>query len=81
MEMVTTGFILAVFGAGLLSFFSPCVLPLLPVYIGYLSGGMTPDSYSRSISFSKALAFTGGLSASFFLLGFGAGAFGGSGAL
>lgn len=77
MEMVTTGFILAVFGAGLLSFFSPCVLPLLPVYIGYLSGGMVADSYSRSISFSKALAFTGGLSASFFLLGFGAGALGG----
>ena len=38
---------------------------------------MVADSYSRSISFSKALAFTGGLSASFFLLGFGAGALGG----
>lgn len=28
-----------VFLQGLLSFFSPCVLPLLPLYIGYLSGG------------------------------------------
>lgn len=28
-----------VFFQGLLSFFSPCVLPLLPLYIGYLSGG------------------------------------------
>ena len=24
---------------GFISFFSPCVLPLLPLYIGYLSGG------------------------------------------
>jgi cytochrome c-type biogenesis protein len=24
--------------AGLLSFFSPCVLPLVPAYMGYLSG-------------------------------------------
>ena len=30
---------LTVFVQGLLSFFSPCVLPLLPLYIGYLSGG------------------------------------------
>ena len=31
--------VLTVFLQGLLSFFSPCVLPLLPLYIGYLSGG------------------------------------------
>jgi cytochrome c-type biogenesis protein len=24
--------------AGLLSFLSPCVLPLVPAYVGYLSG-------------------------------------------
>lgn len=29
----------AVFAQGILSFLSPCVLPLLPVYMGYLSGG------------------------------------------
>lgn len=28
-----------VFLQGLLSFFSPCVLPLVPLYIGYLAGG------------------------------------------
>lgn len=27
-----------VFLQGLLSFFSPCVLPLVPLYIGYLGG-------------------------------------------
>ena len=30
-------FLLA-FGAGLLSFLSPCVLPLIPGYISYISG-------------------------------------------
>ena len=29
-----------VFMQGLLSFFSPCVLPLVPLYLGYLSGGL-----------------------------------------
>lgn len=76
MEIVTTGFALAVFGAGLLSFFSPCVLPLLPVYMGYLSSDAALDAPSRRASFAKAMAFVGGLSASFFILGFGAGALG-----
>lgn len=30
-----------VFIQGLLSFFSPCVLPLVPLYLGYLSGGIS----------------------------------------
>ncbi len=32
------------FLAGLLSFFSPCVLPLIPGYIGYLSGASLAES-------------------------------------
>ena len=31
--------ILTVFIQGLLSFFSPCVLPLVPLYVSYLAGG------------------------------------------
>ena len=31
---------ITVFLQGLLSFFSPCVLPLVPLYLGYLSGGI-----------------------------------------
>src|ERR687898_903796 len=30
--------LLAAFGAGLLSFISPCVLPLVPGYLSYVSG-------------------------------------------
>ncbi len=48
--------IIVVFLEGLFSFFSPCVLPLLPLYIGYLAGnakytdstGNTDDSHQNS---------------------------------
>lgn len=62
-------FIGVVYFAGLLSFFSPCIFPLLPVYIGMLSRGG-----ERSIL--KTLVFVLGLSMSFVLLGFGAGIIG-----
>ena len=35
---------LTVFVQGLLSFFSPCVLPLVPLYLGYLAGGLNIQS-------------------------------------
>lgn len=35
---------ITVFLQGLLSFFSPCVLPLVPLYLGYLSGGIGAES-------------------------------------
>ena len=38
MENVTFGLALV---AGLLSFISPCVLPLVPAYIGYMGGRLT----------------------------------------
>ena len=31
--------VITVFLQGLLSFFSPCVLPLVPLYVSYLAGG------------------------------------------
>ena len=55
--------------AGLLSFFSPCIVPLLPVYIGMLSRG-------GKNSILKTIVFVLGLSMSFVLLGFGAGIIG-----
>jgi cytochrome c biogenesis protein CcdA len=38
---------LVAFGAGVLSFFSPCVIPLLPVYLAYL-GGSSSQAVDRS---------------------------------
>lgn len=68
---------LAIFLQGLLSFFSPCVLPLLPIYISYLSGGgRTVDAegnthYKRSKVLLNTTFFVLGISFAFFLLGFG----------
>ncbi|MBQ9594207.1 MAG: redoxin domain-containing protein [Lachnospiraceae bacterium] len=73
---------LTVFVQGLLSFFSPCVLPLLPVYIGYLSGGTTTKDeegtvvYNRRKVMINTLFFVLGISVAFFLLGLGFSALG-----
>lgn len=69
--------VLTVFLQGLLSFFSPCVLPLLPMYISYLSGGgrsIAEDGtvhYKRSKVMLNTFFFVLGISFAFFLLGFG----------
>jgi cytochrome c-type biogenesis protein len=69
------------FLAGLVSFLSPCVLPLVPGYISMLSGvGMEQlreGNVSRSKLFSSALAFVIGLSAVFISFGAAASAVGG----
>lgn len=61
---------LLVFMAGLTSFFSPCVLPLLPVYLGYLSGNELEDGkYKTKKVLINTIAFVFGISVTFFLLG------------
>lgn len=48
------------FGAGLLSFLSPCVLPMVPIYLGYLSGAaVTPEGLvaARRQALTHAAAF------------------------
>lgn len=68
---------ITVFLQGLLSFFSPCVLPLVPLYIGYLAGGTRSVDeqgrvyYSRKKVLVNTLFFVIGVSFAFFLLGFG----------
>ncbi len=47
-------------GAGILSFLSPCVLPMVPIYIGYLSGAtLTPEGIvtARRTAVAHAAAF------------------------
>lgn len=66
----------AVFAQGVISFFSPCVLPLLPVYLGYLSGGVRTNEDDRAKGRAKTLLntlfFVLGVSFAIFLLGLGA---------
>lgn len=74
--------VLTVFLQGILSFFSPCVLPLIPLYIGYLSGGtgVTGEDgriyYKRSKVMIHTVCFVIGISFTFFLLGIGVSALG-----
>ena len=61
--------ILTVFLQGFVSFFSPCVLPLLPLYIGYLSGGT--GKWKEGKVLRHTIFFVLGISATFFALGLG----------
>jgi cytochrome c-type biogenesis protein len=58
----------AAFAAGVASFLSPCVLPLVPGYISYLSG-MSLDELSRGAA-RKEIARDAGIGSLFFVLGF-----------
>ncbi|MBA3495911.1 MAG: cytochrome c biogenesis protein CcdA [Gemmatimonadota bacterium] len=68
-EPGTLGLFVA-FAAGLLSFLSPCVLPLVPSYIGFLTGMSLPEmSGRRRVAVGHALLFVLGFSLVFVLLG------------
>jgi cytochrome c-type biogenesis protein len=68
-EPATLGLVVA-FVAGLLSFLSPCVLPLVPSYIGFLTGMTLPELGSRRrAALTHALLFVAGFSLVFILLG------------
>lgn len=56
--------------AGLLSFLSPCVLPMVPVYLAYLTGTMAGDpAPRRGILVLRVLGFVLGFTLVFVLLG------------
>mgnify|MGYP001083207611 CR=1 FL=1 len=58
------------FGAGVLSFVSPCVLPLVPVYLANLGGAsvLSPEA-KRWIIFLHAISFVDGFSIVFIGVG------------
>lgn len=66
------------FLAGLLSFLSPCVLPLVPVYVASLAGPevFEPDKRRRSYIFFHALSFVIGFIIVFVFIGTAFGLFG-----
>jgi len=66
--------------AGLLSFLSPCVLPIVPPYLAYMGGismaEMSAGGNARTRAIVSAVFFVLGLSTVFLFLGFAASAFG-----
>lgn len=69
--------VLVAFSAGLLSFLSPCVLPLVPSYVTFITGmGLDDVTKARRATLVHALLFVLGFSFIFVALGAGATAFG-----
>ncbi len=65
------------FAAGLLSFVSPCVLPLLPVYLSFISGvGVDELAGQRRRLLWTSLLFVAGFTLVFMMMGAGAGGVG-----
>ncbi len=57
---------------GLLSFFTPCVLPLIPLYVGYISAGLNPEDKNHRLKvFLRTLCFVLGICTVFFIAGLG----------
>ncbi len=72
-ELSLAGLAIA-FGAGLLSVLSPCVLPLVPIYIGYLTGTTTAIDSSHADGkipspFLHAVSFVAGFGLIFVVFG------------
>lgn len=61
MEYITT------FLEGIITFISPCLLPMLPVYLSYFAGGQGKKAKGKTLV--NALAFVGGFTVIFLLLG------------
>lgn len=82
-DLIDAGLLPAIFialAAGIISFLSPCVLPIVPPYLAYMSGvtlnDMSSVSSARRKAVIAALFFVMGLSTVFLILGFTASAFG-----
>jgi cytochrome c-type biogenesis protein len=79
-DMDSDAGVVAAFAAGLISFLSPCVLPLVPGYLSAVSGAGTLDlergDWHRTLA--PSIAFIASFSAIFILLGLSATALGGA---
>ena len=68
---------LITFLEGLISFISPCMLPMLPIYISYFAGNTADDSTEKRHTVTRSLAFVLGFTVVFTSLGLFAGVIGG----
>jgi cytochrome c-type biogenesis protein len=60
---------------GIVTFISPCLLPMLPIYVSYFAGGIKDNSTAKTLK--NALGFVAGFTAVFVLMGALAGTIGG----
>jgi len=72
--METTALIVPAFAAGLLTFLAPCTLPMVPAYLGFISGASAQEALGGSARlryriFFNGLAFVLGFSVIFILFG------------
>jgi len=69
--MVTDVSFLAAFIAGVLSISSPCVLPLVPIYLAHMAGvgGSESGTISRALLMRNAVAYVAGFSLVFIIMG------------
>ena len=73
--MIETSLIVPAFVAGLLTFLAPCTLPMVPAYLGFISGASAKEALGdtsgrlRSRIFFNGLAFVLGFSVIFMLFG------------
>jgi cytochrome c-type biogenesis protein len=77
------GDLVLAFSGGAVSFFAPCVVPLLPAYVSYLGGAALPEIRSNPAAFQRqmvrgGLLFVVGFGVVFVLLGVAAGFVGGA---
>lgn len=61
--------ILPAFFAGIVTFLAPCTLPLIPAYLGFVSGSPNPHSSLRRQIFLNGVFYVFGFSAVFVILG------------
>ena len=65
---------LIAFLEGIITFISPCLLPMLPIYVSYFAGGSTENDKTKALK--NALSFVAGFTFVFILLGVFAGTLG-----
>lgn len=70
------GLIVSAALAGLMSFFSPCIVPLLPVYVGILTTDANSEKLSLAARSANTIAFVLGICCVFVSLGAASGALG-----
>jgi len=72
LESLSSIGLIGAFAGGLVSFFSPCTLPLLPAYLSVVTGGSAGKADRRLEALILSVFFVFGFSIVFILLGLGA---------